>query len=152
MRLYSKGCRCYKSNIINSSNRDRNQLFGHFCPSRWTAAAIRTRIDNGRMVPIELRAEYLEYYDAVVRFTEKQDQTSLEHIEKRGVLGKDDNAQHLDHIVSIYDGFMNDVPVEIIGHIVNLQCIPGTDNIKKGNRSDMTIAQLYERYNNYVGI
>ncbi len=115
--------------------------------SGWTDSAIQKRIDNGHMVPIELLGEYREYYDSVVRITNKQDLSQLENIEKRGILGKDQDAHHVDHIVSIYDGFMNDVPPNVIGHLSNLQCIPGKQNIEKGNDSWMSINNLYERYN-----
>lgn len=112
----------------------------------WTEKAIETRVNNGTMVPYDIRIEYKEYYEEVSRWTNKQPIKLLENIELRGILGKDENAHHIDHIVSIYDGFMNDVPPEIIGNFCNLQCIPGKENIKKRNTSTITIEQLYERY------
>ena len=98
------------------------------------------------MVPVELRDEYREYHDKVVKITNKQDLSTLTNIEKRGVIGKDEDAYHVDHIFSIYDGFMNDVPADVIGNICNLQCIPGLINITKRNDSWITLKELYDRY------
>ena len=61
-------------------------------------------------------------------------------------MGLSEDPHHVDHIVSIYDAFMNDVPPEITGHISNLQCLPAKVNISKGNLSWLTVEQLYERY------
>lgn len=44
---------------------------------------------------------------------------------------------HLDHIMSIYDGFKNNIPVYIIAHPNNLRIIPRAENISK-NRSSLT--------------
>lgn len=125
-----------------------NRLYGNNYNAGWNEKAIITRIDNGNMVPIELLDEYREYYRIVQLTTKKENLNLLENIEKRGILGKDINAHHIDHIVSIYDGFMNDVSPKIIGSIYNLQCIPARDNISKRNDSWMTIEELLERYNN----
>jgi len=53
---------------------------------------------------------------------------------------------HVDHIYSVTDGFLNDVPVNVISDISNLRLISDTDNYKKHKRSDKTIEQLYEDY------
>ncbi len=125
-----------------------DRLYGKNFNTGWTEEAIQTRINNKRMVPVELLDDYREYVRLVNQITKKQPLDTLNNIHLRGVMGKDVDAHHIDHKVSIYDGFMNDVPPEIIGHICNLECIPGHDNIKKGNTSSMTIEQLYENYAN----
>lgn len=122
------------------------RLYGEHYNSGWTEQAIQTRINNGTMVPVEILDEYKEYYRKVIRITEKQNLSSLSNIEKRGVMGLSEDPHHVDHIVSIYDAFMNDVPPEITGHISNLQCLPAKVNISKGNLSWLTVEQLYERY------
>lgn len=128
------------------------RLYGKGYNAGWTDKAIQTRVNNGNMVPVELRDEYRDYYDTVVRITNKQDLSTLTNIEKRGVIGKDDDAHHIDHMFSIYDGFMNDVPADIIGNICNLHCIPGSANIKKRNNSWITLKELYDRYEQQIGI
>jgi hypothetical protein len=58
---------------------------------------------------------------------------------------------HLDHIYSIRRGFADGVPAVIIGSAVNLQIIPQTVNNKKYSRCDITLKDLYERYESMVG-
>ena len=53
---------------------------------------------------------------------------------------------HLDHIYSITDGFLNDVPVNVISDISNLRLISATDNYKKSKKSEKSLAKLYEDY------
>ena len=124
------------------------RLYGEHYNSGWTERAIQTRIDNGTMVPIEILDEYREYRKKVELITKKQPIHLLENFEKRGIFGKDEDAHHIDHIVSIYECFMNDVDPEIAGSIHNLQCIPARDNIVKGNDSWMSVEELFERYRN----
>ncbi len=52
---------------------------------------------------------------------------------------------HIDHIYSIYDGFINNVPVYIISSLYNLRLIPSSDNMSKGKRSDISLDELCER-------
>lgn len=125
------------------------RLYGPDYNPGWNEKGIATRINNKNMVPLELLDEYKEYYRRVARATKKQYLAELENFSKRGVLHKNNDAYHIDHMFSVYDGFMNDVPAEIVGHLSNLQCIPGRANIKKGNESSLTIEDLYKKYNAY---
>jgi len=62
--------------------------------------------------------------------------------------GKKQNDYHLDHIVSISDGFNNNIDIEIICHYVNLRYISAKENLIKNYRSEMTIEELKEKYFN----
>jgi hypothetical protein len=53
----------------------------------------------------------------------------------------------IDHIVSVAFGYKNDIPPEIIGHFENLRIIPSMENQSKNWKSDMTVEELYEKYN-----
>lgn len=53
---------------------------------------------------------------------------------------------HVDHIFSITDGFLNDVPVNVISDISNLRLISDTENYKKHKKSEKTLEQLYEDF------
>lgn len=137
------------SNSVENIEKRRktiDRLYGVGFNTGWTESAINSRIDNGHMIPVEIRDEFNEYRRAVELVTTKQPHHLLPNSEFRGVLGKDDNAHHLDHIVSTYDGFLYDIDPIIIGNICNLQYIPGRENITKGNKSHMTIEQLLEKY------
>jgi hypothetical protein len=52
----------------------------------------------------------------------------------------------VDHIFSIYDGYTNEVPLDVICHWTNLQIIQKSQNSSKGPRSSITLEELYERY------
>ena len=54
----------------------------------------------------------------------------------------------LDHKYSKHQGFLNQVPPEIVGHYSNLQMIPRHSNRKKYNKCSVTIGQLYEGISN----
>ena len=53
---------------------------------------------------------------------------------------------HVDHIYSVSDGFINDIPVNIISDITNLRLIQDTQNYKKHRNSEKTRDQLFEDY------
>jgi hypothetical protein len=50
---------------------------------------------------------------------------------------------HLGHIYSIFDGFVNNVPLNVISSKHNLQIIPATENLQKSRNSWMTLEELY---------
>lgn len=74
------------------------------------------------------------YYKKVRRITEQQPLHLLEHHEKRAAHYHTNEAYHLDHIIPISYGFINDIPPEIIGDISNLRFIPWLENVKKCNK------------------
>jgi len=76
-------------------------------------------------------SEKEKYYKKVLNITKKQPIKLLENYKKRGRAGID-GAYHLDHIIPIIYGFINDIPSEIIGDISNLQFITWEDNLHKG--------------------
>lgn len=72
-----------------------------------------------------------KYYKIVRRITESQDLSKLENFDKRG-RGTEEGVYHLDHIIPISYGLINNIDPAIIGHISNLRFIPALENIKKG--------------------
>ena len=60
--------------------------------------------------------------------------------------GKRSKHWHVDHIYSVTDGFLNDVPVNVISDISNLRLISDTDNYAKHKKSEKNLDQLYEDY------
>lgn len=89
--------------------------------------------------------EYLPAFESYRRkawaATKKQPLETLENFDKRG---RGNNGYHLDHVVSISEGFKNNVKPQAIGSIHNLRMLPGRENIAKGTRSDMEINELLE--------
>lgn len=49
---------------------------------------------------------------------------------------------HLDHIVSIFDGWKNNIDARMIASIVNLQVIPANANLQKSSKSEIPELEL----------
>lgn len=115
-------------------------LFGSGCGSCGIERALTSRIEKGMCRHPNDIPEHEKYKIAVWKETDKSF--------KKYFIGKNRNRSiHLDHIVSITDGWINKVPPKIIGSRVNLRLIDGTTNRKKSNKSDMSIEMLYNSYN-----
>jgi hypothetical protein len=71
--------------------------------------------------------EFQKYRNKVDVLTAKQPIHLLENFDKRGPAGKE-GAYHLDHIISVWNGFHNDIPPEQIANIENLRMIPWLEN------------------------
>jgi hypothetical protein len=84
------------------------------------------------------QSAFQKYKAEVWSVTRKQPLHTLPNIEKRGR-----NEWDLDHIYSMWDGYHNDVPPEMIGDIRNLRVITASENRTKHIRSDMTKEELY---------
>ena len=53
---------------------------------------------------------------------------------------------HLDHIYSVFDGFFNQIPYNVIAHWTNLRVIPAKDNFEKLSKSHVTKEELFRKY------
>ena len=53
---------------------------------------------------------------------------------------------HVDHVYSVTDGFLNDVPINIISDISNLRLITDKENYIKHKKSEKTLVELYEGF------
>lgn len=117
-------------------------LAGHVgCPECYSSKQTQTKVVRGQISDPLLKPEYELYRTAVWRFSNRSF--------KKYMIGQiRDRHNHLDHILSIVDGFKYKVPAEILGSICNLRIICGQVNRKKSYRSDITVEQLLERYNN----
>ena len=83
---------------------------------------------------IKGRTQFGEYRRLVDNLTRKQPIQLLEHFEKRGVAGKD-GAYHLDHVISVYDGYHTGMDANEISNISNLRFIPWLENQRKWKNS-----------------
>jgi hypothetical protein len=79
---------------------------------------------------ISLMSAFKVYKRKCIQITNQQDIHKLLNYEKRGVSGKY-GAYQLDHIISIKEGFDQNLDPNLIGNISNLHFIPWEDNIKK---------------------
>lgn len=104
-----------------------------------------TNIKNGKWFNTEESNLFKQYTRRVWSETRKNNLALLENFELRARSGE--NAYHLDHIYSIFDGFKNNVPVFIIGNKCNLRMLKAKDNIIKNRKSDISLDNLI--YNFY---
>ena len=96
------------------------------------------------MEPTKLTKE--EYFKLARRLTEYM-YTKYKHDLDPGSLRS--KAVHIDHMVSIMYGFMNHIPIYIIGDITNLRMLDGKANISKNCTNCITFDELMERYNEF---
>lgn len=101
-----------------------------------------TRIKNNISVDIANDYEYFVYKKIVNKETKK----TLKLNKK--TLVKHNKGDTLDHKYSIFWGFYNDVPPEIIGSIHNLEYISLSENCKKQTNCSIDLKTLLENYEN----
>lgn len=125
------------------------ERYGNIHPTKtpkFRKHASDVRIRNGA-TPKDLRPLRQLYHEAVKRITkdnwnEHFDKINPERINRAGL------EFHLDHIYSIQQGFLDNIPPYIIGHWTNLRMLSSSENSSKGMRCDKTKDQLFEDYFN----
>lgn len=80
-------------------------------------------------MPSDSKKKWKVYRKKCWEMTNTQPISSLVNFEKRSF-----NGWHLDHKISIWYGFVNNIPHKIIGHISNLEMIESNENMKKGTK------------------
>jgi len=124
------------------SSTPNSILLGHTgCIDCYANKQIQTRVLKGQMTDPLLKSDYENYRRAVWKFSNRS-------FKKYMTGQKRDRQNHLDHILSIVDGYNNKVPAEIVGSIHNLRIISGTSNRNKSYKSYISVEELLERFNN----
>lgn len=95
----------------------------------------KSLVKSGRWSDIKDKDEFEKFKRKVQAVTRSQDLSNLENIEKRANHAFNKEAWHLDHKISIIDGYKNSISTEIIGHIDNLQMLEYKENISKHSKS-----------------
>ena len=102
--------------------------------------AVKTRVQNGNAIDRSSLAELNNYRVVVNRLTNKTYKKHIDEIDPKRL--RDRTNFHLDHKVSILEGFLHKVDPEIISHKNNLELIPAKQNISKSWRSSITLEEL----------
>lgn len=110
----------------------------------------KTIVSNGYIRSDEELTEKELYKRKVSQFTDitirkKFKKDDLKKRGKCGIYG----AKQVDHIYSINDGFINNIPPEILCHECNIRLIDWEDNTNKWKKSDITINELYSLIEEY---
>lgn len=132
-----------KTDSTKKSDVDENGL------NAYDRAAIKAAITKyGAYGDLNRTKQFRRYRNQVLKITLSQPLNRLEYFDRRGAVGKVDDPHHIDHIVSVAFGFVNNVPPEIIGNISNLRMLPAKLNQTKGARCDMSLEHLLQLIQN----
>lgn len=134
-------CRKHNEDFLATPN---SVLLGHInCPECVTEKIIKSKLSQSKSITDPNRKSDFDLYKrAVWRYSNR---TYKKHMAEE----KRDRQNHLDHIVSILDGFNNKIPPKIMGSIHNIRIISGTSNRKKSYKSDQTTDELIRKYNEF---
>lgn len=97
------------------------------------------RVTSGFCLSDDLLPSFKIYKRLVITETNRQNLKLLENYTYRGR-----NAYHLDHLYSIYQGFMDGTLPRIVGHIANLKMVWYKENISKGIKSTLSLIELID--------
>ena len=134
LEKYGTNCTLTSKDIIKKSENTKLQRYNNKNYNNPEKIVKTSRINgelNGTMIPLSSYSDWELYKYKVRRLTEKQPLNTLKNYHKRGFVTEND-AYHVDHIISIYEGFSKNIPIHLIASIDNLQMLPAIENIKKG--------------------
>ncbi len=118
---------------------------GNRCP----LCADITRNNNRRVYPKKDSDLFKYYKRRVVGLTEINYKKYITLVNPNNYCrGKYD--YHLDHIFSIHEGFLNNIPTYIVANPTNLQVIVYHKNLYKNNNCGVTIEELYSHFDNFI--
>jgi len=83
----------------------------------------------------------------VWKYTFRNNLTSLENIERRGRADLRIDCYHLDHKYSIFQGFLDGVPADVIGSKFNLEMLPWRENLIKRTKCSISLEELMNEAN-----
>lgn len=103
---------------------------------------------NGLFIPLNELSDFQIYKKNVLSFTLYNLRVFGEN--KFGENYRNKIGQyHVDHMFSIKEGYLQKVSPYIIGSIVNLQLLKGSNNISKGTKCDINKDKLINEYDNF---
>lgn len=108
-----------------------------------------TKLERG--IIAEESDMYRKYNTTIRRLTEHTYKQYKDEINPTGyVRGRGKSGYHVDHILSIKDGYLNCIPPEIMASKCNLQMLPGLENSIKQGRSYISKEELYKRWDTII--
>jgi hypothetical protein len=110
---------------------------------KWVRDKISDKWVERGAVPKKDRLHKRLYHDAVWYYTDQSWKNNFDDINPDR-LNRSDNA--LDHIYSIGQGFLDNIPPYILGHWTNLRVISLSENSSKGMKCDKSQKELFEDY------
>lgn len=107
----------------------------------------KTGEKNGTVIPLHLKNEW-DYYKMHVHSCTKYsvNRFGFKYWGKDFIKKWNKYDHHVDHIYSVYDGFINKIPAYIIASFSNLRFIPAKQNMAKSKKSLITKEELLNNY------
>lgn len=133
---------------------DENGLNAH---QRSSIKAVETKrpyyYEIGKWIHPDLKDDYELYKFNISNSTEKSYQLYYDFINPNNVNRSrpdlDENAHHLDHIISKKYGFDNNIPIWIICHPCNLQMLHYSENCSKGSDCHHSLDELMDKIKDF---
>jgi len=138
LNSYERGA--LKAKVSKLNNIDENGL------NSYERSALKMKETNeklGNWITEDQVKDFKDYTRLVWRYTNQNDLSVLENIEKRGI--QVDNY-HLDHKYSIFQGFKENMPANIIGNICNLEMLVSGKNLSKNRKCSITKEELLSSF------
>lgn len=110
-----------------------------------------TRIKNGTQINDEVIDNFIDYKKVVMNRTLSIYRNNYKLINPEN-LKRSKKGYHIDHLFSIKQGFLQNIPIEIITHPCNLQMIYYKDNIKKQDECWISKDELLNNIIKYDGV
>jgi len=134
-----------RARICHLENEDGNGCCFLFC-SKECKISSNFYHANKRIDP-NLLQKYKAYVKKVYTETDRSIKLHGHKIENLFLRGRKFGYQ-LDHMYSIYNGFNDNTDPKIVGHWKNLRIITGSENIRKFNKSSLTLNELLKEMEN----
>lgn len=131
-----------RAHMKNMSNRGNAVLKKLHDNEEWRRQKGQNVSKGKSAIPTTQQPLWKTYESKVDRFTRESwiyHQSLINPLDL--VRGKE---YELDHKFSKHQGFINDVPPEVIGHYTNLQLIPRHSNRKKYSKCSITLEELHQ--------
>lgn len=134
-------CLLHNEEFISTPN---SILLGHInCPECVTEKIIKSKLAQSKSVSDpKYKKEFDLYKRSVWRHSNRTYKKYMYEQQR-------DRQNHLDHIVSIVDGFKNNIDPKVMGSIYNLRIVSGNSNRRKSYKSDQSPEELIRKYNGF---
>ena len=107
-----------------------------------------TRIKNGTQINEDIIDDFIKYKKLVINRTITVYRNNQNIINPNN-LKRSKKSYHIDHLFSIKQGYINNVPIEILSHPCNLHMIYYKENLIKQDNCWITLEELLLRIINF---
>lgn len=137
----------YKKSLTKRNRKFLKEKYGDEWVAEYekNAASYREKMENGgHWIKLSDLDDWIKYKYRVYFLTELTlFENKIDNIDKRS------KEWHVDHVFSIKQGYILNIPPEIISSPVNLKVVHFSYNCSKRDKCDITVNKLYNLYNKW---